>query len=34
MKTQVKAAAVVAPTVFGAARIALGIFWLHEGIFI
>jgi thiosulfate dehydrogenase [quinone] large subunit len=33
MKPQVKPTALVASIIFGAARIALGILWLHEGIF-
>ena len=33
MKPQVKPASLVASIFFGAARVALGILWLHEGIF-
>ena len=33
MKPQVKPARLVASIIFGAARVALGVLWLHEGIF-
>jgi thiosulfate dehydrogenase (quinone) large subunit len=33
MKRQCNPTSLVASTVFGAARVALGILWLHEGIF-
>ena len=33
MKSQVKPTTLVASIIFGAARVTLGILWLHEGIF-
>jgi thiosulfate dehydrogenase (quinone) large subunit len=33
MKFQVKLAALAAPAVVGAARVGLGVLWLHEGLF-